>query len=124
VSEDTRIESVALAQLLVGTLGTWRVTHLLQAEDGPWGLVARLRGRVGHAFWSELLDCFNCLSLWTGGAFAYTLGKDGRERVMLWPALSAGAILIERMTTPPAAYVEDQGEEDVLWGPQAAVARN
>jgi hypothetical protein len=43
---------------------------------------------------------------------------------MLWPALSAGAILVQRMTTPPAAYIEDRGDEDVLWEPQAAAAHN
>lgn len=41
------------------------------------------------------------------------------ERFLLWLALSAGAILLERITncgqgTPPAQYFEDKEEENVL----------
>ena len=37
--------------LLVGALSVWRVTHLLQAEDGPWDVVVRLRRSMGEGFW-------------------------------------------------------------------------
>ena len=50
--------------LVVGMLAVWRVTHLLQAEDGPWDVVVRLRQAVGNGFWGKLLDCFHCLSVW------------------------------------------------------------
>ena len=32
---------------LLGILSVWRITHLLQAEDGPWAVVVRLRRRAG-----------------------------------------------------------------------------
>jgi len=71
------------------------------------------------------MDCFDCLSIWTAGGFACALGRTSRERAVLWPALSAGAIILERMTpAPPAVYIEDEGEENVLWEQQAAVVRN
>lgn len=104
--------------LILGILAVWRITHLLNAEDGPWDLFVRFRGLFGHGFWGSLLDCFYCLSLWIAAPFAYWLGNDWKERVLLWPALSAGAILAERLTdgrgrnqSPPAAYYE-QPEED------------
>ena len=95
--------------LVLGILSVWRITHLLSAEDGPWELVARFRRRLGQGFWGRLLDCFLCLSVWIAAPMAWVLGESAMERVLLWPALSAGAILLERVTARPAAahYWED-----------------
>lgn len=97
--------------LTVGVLCTWRVTHLLQAEDGPWDLVVRLRKRAGTGFLVRLLDCFYCLSLWIALPFGLTVGQTGTERLLLWLAFSGGAILLERSTgglESPASYFEDK----------------
>jgi hypothetical protein len=83
--------------LVVGVLAVWRITHLLQAEDGPWDLVLRLRRRVGDSVFGQLLDCFYCLSLYVALPFAWLCGASWLERLLLWPALSAGAILLERI---------------------------
>jgi hypothetical protein len=105
--------------LLLGILSVWRITHLLQAEDGPWNLLVRLRQRAGAGFWGSLLDCFYCLSLWVAVPFAFLIGERWIERFLLWLAFSAGAILIERLTNPehgapPALYFEDKEKEDAL----------
>jgi hypothetical protein len=104
--------------LLLAILAVWRVTHLLQAEDGPWDLVVRLRRLAGSGFWAGLLDCFYCLSLWISAPLAYFIGSGWKERLILWPALSAGAILLERLapdrTETPATYPEYQEESHVL----------
>ena len=84
--------------LLIGVLAVWRVTHLLHAEDGPWDLGIRLRKAAGEGFWAKLLDCFYCLSLWLAAPAALFIGSTWPERLLLWPALSAGAIIIERVT--------------------------
>jgi hypothetical protein len=96
--------------LALGCLGVWRLTHLLNVEDGPWTTIARLRTAAGHGIWGGLLDCFHCLSLWLAIPFALGLGAGWGERFLLWPALSAAAILIERLTAAavPASYIEDQ----------------
>jgi len=85
--------------LLLGILGVWRITHLLNAEDGPFDLFVRLRQKAGHRFWAALLDCFYCLSLWVAIPFALVIGGNWRERVLLWLALSGGAPLLERVTS-------------------------
>ncbi len=105
--------------LTLGILCTWRITHLLQAEDGPWDVVVRLRHGLGNGFWGSLLDCFQCLSLWTAAPLAYLTGEGWGERFLLWPAFSAGAILLEKVTghqhgTMPASYEGDQEAEDVV----------
>jgi hypothetical protein len=105
--------------LVLGVLAVWRVVHLLNAEDGPWNLVVGLRRRAGTRFWGGLLDCFYCLSVWVAAPFAVLIGETWTERLLLWPALSGGAILLERLTlrpeqSPVATYVEDPEEDDVL----------
>lgn len=81
--------------LTLGVLAVWRLTHLLHAEDGPWDAVFRLRRWAGEGMWGRALDCFNCLSVWIALPFAVGVGETWKERLMLWPALSGGAILLQ-----------------------------
>jgi uncharacterized protein DUF1360 len=107
-----------LYRLLLGVLCVWRVTHLFQAEDGPWGVMVRIRRAAGEGFTGQLLDCFYCLSLWVALPIAWAEGRTGVERVLLWLAFSGGAILLERSTgrsgapphplTYPVEYEEDK----------------
>jgi Protein of unknown function (DUF1360) len=85
-------------RLLIGILFVWRITHLLGAEDGPWALAARLRRGVGKGFMGGMLDCFYCLSIWVSAPLAIFLGEKPGERILLFPSMSAGAILLERIT--------------------------
>jgi hypothetical protein len=103
-------------RFLLGTLCVWRVTHMLNAEDGPGDVIVHLRRRTGEGFFGQLLDCFYCLSVWIAALPAILLGEKLGERVLLWPALSAGAILLERVTDrqagePPVLYVEDKEDD-------------
>lgn len=103
--------------LTLGVLAVWRVTHLLQAEDGPGDVLVRLRRAAGTGFWGDLLDCFYCLSLWVSAPFALWIGDTVMEWIVLWPALSGGAILLQRVTArdsgpAPAPYFEDEKEDD------------
>ena len=105
--------------LILGILTTWRVTQLFHAEDGPWDLLVRFRQLFGLGFFGNLLDCFYCLSLWIALPAAWLLGENWQEQLWLWPALSAGAILLERATTPRNAplmvpYFEEGVSNDEL----------
>ena len=102
--------------LIVGILVVWRLSHLFYAEDGPWGMMARLRRAAGTGFWASLLDCFYCLSLWVALPLAGLVGDGWLERLLLWPALSAGAIMLERLTATessisPTSYSEDEQDD-------------
>jgi hypothetical protein len=109
---------------LLGALAVWRVTHLLNAEDGPFEILERVRRRFGQGMLRSLFDCFYCLSLWVALAFVFAFGETWRMSLLLWPALSAAAILLERITNPerPAdaarslvTYYEDEEKSnDVL----------
>jgi hypothetical protein len=106
-----------LYRLTLGLLTVWRITHLLQAEDGPGDVAVRLRRSAGDGFWGKLLDCFFCLSWWVAAPLAFLLGESWWERALLWPSLSAGASLLEQATNPalripPAPFAEDPAEEN------------
>jgi len=107
-------------RLLLGILSVWRITHLLEAEDGPWDSVVYLRRKAGNGIVGQLLDCFYCLSIWVAAPIAIYLGEKPSEGIFLWPSLSAGAILLERITgrghdEAPALLIEDSEDEYVLW---------
>ena len=111
--------SVSFYWFGVAVLAVWRLTHLLNAEDGPWDAIVRLRRLAGDGMFGRLLDCFYCLSLWISAPIACLLHQTWGERLLVWPALSAGAILLERITgrtpAPPVAlYREGQEGEDVV----------
>ena len=97
--------------LVLGVLAVWRVTHLFNAEDGPANVMVRLRRLAGSGFFGSLLDCFYCLSVWVAVPFVFLTGDNWKERLLLWPALSAGAILLERTGSrepaPPIFYQEE-----------------
>jgi hypothetical protein len=109
--------AVEFYRLILGVLVVWRITHLLQAEDGPWHLIVHLRQWLGQGFWGDLLDCFYCLSLWAALPVAVLTGQDWKHRLALWPALSAGAIILERVSSrhepvPPVVFSEDEDSEE------------
>ncbi len=92
-----------LYRLLLGVLCVWRITHLFQAEDGPWDVIASIRRAAGDSFLGRLMDCFYCLSLWVSIPVAWVIGRTTAERILMWIAFSGGAILAERSTSQSAA---------------------
>ena len=117
-------------RFLLGILFVWRITHLLSAEDGPWDVVVLVRRGAGDGLLGQLLDCFYCLSIWISAPLAIFLGENPGERIMLFPALSAGAILLERITNnrhgqPHVPFVEySEDDYDVLWTKESTAATN
>jgi hypothetical protein len=103
--------------LTLCVLCVWRITHLLHAEDGPWDLLVRLRRFAGTGVAGKMMDCFYCLSLWVALPIALMVPETRLERLLWWPALSAGAILLERTSSlqsadVTASYIEDVPLED------------
>jgi len=102
--------------LIIGILVTWRVTHLVVYEAGPWDVFGRLRRSAGNGIFAELLGCFYCFSLWAAAPLAWLLAATWTHRLLLWPAFSGGAILLERLAArgepvPQPLILEDQQED-------------
>ena len=105
--------------LIIGILAVWRVSCLVNSEPGPWGAFKRIRRRFAGTVFGDLVNCFYCLSVWVSAPFAFVLNDTWKGRLLLWPALSAGAIIIERTVhretyAPMPVYYEDQEEDHVL----------
>ena len=84
---------------LAAILAVWRVTHLVVVEDGPWDVMRRIRAAGERLGLERLLNCFLCCSVWVAVPFALLVTPHGwRELAVALPALSGGAILLERLT--------------------------
>ena len=95
---------------MVASLGVWRVTYLLNAEDGPWDFSARLRARLGNGPLGRIFGCFYCLSVWVAIPFVPWITRQIDTGLVVWAALSGAAIVIERLTDrqpTPAAWHEE-----------------
>ncbi len=105
----------------VAVLATWRVTHLVAREDGPWDLVVRMRKRLGDGFLGKLADCPYCLSLWVAAPLAWFVTSRWTEAIIVWLALSGGACLLEKAATKddgvfiqPLAEPGERDERDAV----------
>lgn len=86
----------ALRFTLAG-LAVWRLTHLLALEDGPADIVVKLRVWAGSGPLGELMDCFDCLSIWIAAGFTPFVARRPGERALGWLALSGIACALQRI---------------------------
>ena len=89
------------ARFVLAALATWRVTHLLASEDGAAELIVRFRARLGRSMAGNLMDCFNCLSLWIAAPAAVFVSQQLLGWLFSWLALSGAACLLERIGSDP-----------------------
>jgi hypothetical protein len=107
-------------KLVLAVLATWRITHLLAREDGPFDLVFRLRKSLADSFAGRMLDCFYCLSLWIAAPFAAWITLTPLDWVVAWIALSGATCILERAHQEPVIIrplPEETKREDrgMLW---------
>ena len=77
-------------------LATWRLTHLLSAEDGPGDIVVHLRARLGDTMAGRAMDCVYCLSIWIAAPLAlFVVHTDAVGWFITSLALSGGACLLD-----------------------------
>jgi hypothetical protein len=88
-------------RLVLAVLATWRVSHLLANEDGPAGLIARARVRLGSGLAGQLMDCFHCVSVWVAAPMAWFVTRNPSDLPVTWLALSGAACLLERAGRGP-----------------------
>lgn len=82
-------------RLALSVLAAWRLTHLLAAEDGPFGLLLALRQRLGNGLLGQLMDCPYCVSLWVALPFAPLLATGWLGWAISTLALSGAVCIIE-----------------------------
>ena len=63
---------------------------------GPGDVILRLRVRVGDGMVAQLMDCFECTSVWVAAPLTLAVTKRPRSAPLVWLALSGSACLLER----------------------------
>jgi hypothetical protein len=96
--------------LLVCSLATWRLTHLVVEEDGPFDLIVRARSILGDSQAGRAMDCFYCSSLWLAAPMAFALAHTVVAWLLSWLALSGAASLFEQISRRAAAPKEPEGK--------------
>jgi hypothetical protein len=91
---------------LLAVLATWRVSHLVAREDGPFDIVARCRIAAGPGSLGRLMDCPYCVSLWFAVPFAAWLARDWAHGLTLWLAISGGSCILEQVSALLVARAE------------------
>ena len=79
-------------------LAVWRLTHLIQAEDGPFEIIYRIRKFVGDGFFGKLMYCFYCVSIWIAAIPGIYFGNNLIWKIIFTFAFSGGTILLEKFT--------------------------
>ena len=80
-----------IVQFIICVFAVWRVTHLFQAEDGPWGIMFKLRRLLGSSFLGSLMDCFYCLSMWVSLPVSLMYAESWQQFLLYWFAISGAA---------------------------------
>jgi hypothetical protein len=109
-------------RFLVALLATWRVAHLVAFEDGPSGVIARLRGAAGAGSWASIMDCFKCLSLWIAAPLALYVTGLRWESIVTALALSGGAMVVQEALHAGRARGEKENVDELLWSEKVAGA--
>jgi hypothetical protein len=99
-------------RLVLAILATWRVTHLLVHEDGPFDLVSRARIALGSGAWGRIVGCFHCLGLVVAAPVSLWFGGGAVDGVLTWLALAGGASLCERVGQPVVVVQTRPGTEE------------
>ena len=62
--------------LIIAIPASWRLTSLIQIEDGPWNIFRKFRRIIGVKedddeanFITKLFACVDCFSVWIGALF-------------------------------------------------------
>jgi hypothetical protein len=87
--------------VLILGLATWRISHMLVWEDGPWDIFEKYRNALEEEFFfDKLFSCVWCLSVWVGAILVLSaiIDKTVTIYLMLPFALSAITVLLERVT--------------------------
>ncbi len=91
------------ARFVVASLASWRLTHLIAEEDGPFDVVVHARNAIGSRPLGDLADCFYCLSVWIAAPLSLTVVNRRRDAALMSLAISGAACLLERATVPATA---------------------
>lgn len=87
---------------LLALLGTYRLSHMIAMEDGPFDMFAELRESVSQRTWvGRGLHCPLCLSFWLSLCMVGWLSFVGLlpqgHAFLMWLGLAGGCLVLHRL---------------------------
>lgn len=95
---------MTITEFILAVFAVWRVTYMLQVEDGPMAVFTRLQawimkrpdkvGGINQGFF-----CFYCLSVWVSLPITLLImhNHNWKSFIVYWLAVSTGAILVNKL---------------------------
>jgi len=87
---------VTALQIGLAILAVYRIAHMIAKEDGPFDVLAWIRGRIDpeqKGWVGRGINCVLCLGFWIS-LVAFALGGSCLE----WLAVSGGVLVLYRMS--------------------------
>jgi len=87
---------VTALQIGLAILAVYRIAHMIAREDGPFDVLARIRGRIDpeQKTWvGRGINCVLCLSFWLS-LVVFALGGSWLE----WLAVAGGVLVLYKAT--------------------------
>lgn len=96
-------------ELLLASVATWRLSHMLLKENGPFNIFRRARQELGITYYPEsneiaeykyeITVCIWCLSMWVGGfiTLSYRLFGSATSWAIIPYVLSAFSASWDRL---------------------------
>ena len=81
---------------VIATLAIWRVSIVITADEGPFGMFEAMRSKIdpNQSTWlGRGLRCVGCVSVWVSLAAALLLQASALE----WLGLAGGALAVHRI---------------------------
>lgn len=87
--------------IILVTLGVFRLSYMVSNEDGPGDIFSKLREWVGQSNWvGRGLNCFLCVSFWVSSFGAFFLYPDDSKMFFTsWFAIAGLCLIIHKRLT-------------------------
>lgn len=79
----------------LAVLATYRVSHMITREDGPFDVFSQMREAIGQDSWvGRGLHCVLCVSFWLSLLAAWAAGLP---LVMGWMGVAGGVMVVHKL---------------------------
>jgi hypothetical protein len=82
---------------LIVLLATYRLSHMIAMEDGPFDMFATARDAIGQASWvGRGFHCALCLSFWLSLPMAWVIVSDFDALAFTWLGIAGACLVLHR----------------------------
>jgi hypothetical protein len=96
------IADVHAVPLLMAILATYRVSHMITSEDGPFDVFALFRSRFNQSNWiGRGVHCTLCVSFWVSlipmALFIWLWWLTWPIAILVWLGIAGGVVVLHKV---------------------------